>query len=181
MTIAQEKLTRSTDNFTKDPCGDSAARDSTTPNSMLLEDIIKPDSVLCNAQARSKKHCLEILSELLVRARPEIANEDVFAGLIERERLGCTSLGAGVAFPHCRADGLDISIGALIKLSEPVEFDAQDGEAVDLVFGLIVPAEVDDQDQARICGISELLSDRDLRERLRGATSSKELYTALCG
>lgn len=181
MTIAQEKLTRSTDNFTQDPCDDPVARASPTPNSMLLEDIIKPDSVLCNAHARSKKHCLEILSELLVRTRPEIASEDVFAGLIDRERLGCTGLGEGVAFPHCRADGLDTSIGALMKLSEPIEFDAQDGEAVDLVFGLIVPAEVTEQDQANIQAISALLSDRELRERLRNANSSKELYKALCG
>jgi PTS system nitrogen regulatory IIA component len=86
-----------------------------------------------------------------------------------------------VAFPHCRADGLDASIGALIKLSEPVEFDAQDGHAVDLVFGLIVPAEVNEDDQANICAISELLGDRDLRTRLRSATSSSELYEALCG
>ncbi len=148
---------------------------------MLLEDIIKPDSVLCNAHARSKKHCLEILSELLVRAHPEIASEDVFAGLIERERLGCTSLDQGVAFPHCRTEGLDTSVGALMKLSEPVEFDALDGEAVDLVFGMIVPAEVDEQDQANIHAISKLLSHHDLRERLRAATSSKELYEALCG
>lgn len=181
MTIAQEKLTRSTDNVTRDPCDDPVARASPTLNPMMLKDIIKPDSVLCNARARSKKHCLEILSELLVRTRPEIASEDVFAGLIERERLGCTSLGEGVAFPHCRADGLDTSIGALMKLSEPVEFDAQDGEAVDLVFGLIVPAEVKEQDQANICEISTLLSDRELRERLRSANSSNELYEALCG
>lgn len=148
---------------------------------MLLEDIIKPDSVLCNAHARSKKHCLEILSELLVRAHPEIASEDVFGGLIERERLGCTSLDQGVAFPHCRAAGLHSSVGALIKLSEPVEFDAPDGEAVDIVVGLIVPAEVGEQDQANICLISEMLADRALREKLRAATSSKELYQALCG
>lgn len=181
MTIAQEKPSRSTDNFKHDPCGDSVARVSFIQNSMSLKEIIKPDSVLCNAHARSKKHCLEILSELLVRTRPEIASEDVFAGLIERERLGCTSLEDGVAFPHCRADGLDTSIGALIKLSEPVEFDAADGEAVDLVFGLIVPAEVNEQDQANIRMISALLSDRELRERLRSASTSSELYKALCG
>lgn len=148
---------------------------------MLLEDIITPDSVLCNAHARSKKHCLEILSELLVRTHPEIAAEDVFDGLISRERLGCTSLDQGVAFPHCRAEGLNVSVGALIKLSEPVEFDAPDGEAVDLVLGMIVPTEVSEPDQATICSISELLADPDLRDRLRGATSSRELYQALCG
>jgi PTS system nitrogen regulatory IIA component len=147
---------------------------------MLLEEIIKPDSVLCNAHARSKKHCLEILSELLVRSRPEIASEDIFASLIERERLGCTGLDQGVAFPHCRVEGLDTSVGALIKLSEAVEFDSSDGDAVDLIFGLMVPAELNDEDQANICGITELLSDRELRVRLREATTSIVLYEVLC-
>jgi len=148
---------------------------------MLLEEIIKPDSVLCNVHARSKKHCLEILSELLVRSHPGIASEDIFESLIDRERLGCTSLDQGVAFPHCRVEGLDHSVGALMKLSEAVEFDSPDGEPVDLVFGLMVPAELGNEDQANICSIAELLGDRELRIRLRDATSSNELYDALCG
>ena len=63
---------------------------------MILENIIRPDSVLCNVTARSKKHCLEILSELLTRPNPDIANEEAFTKLIERERLGCTSLDKGI-------------------------------------------------------------------------------------
>ena len=148
---------------------------------MLLEEIIKPDSVLCNAHARSKKHSLEILSELLARSELGIASDDIFARLIERERLGCTSLDQGVAFPHCRVDGLKISAAALIKLIEPVDFDAQDGEDVDVVFGLIVPTEVDDSHHADISSITELLSDKALRARLRDANTSSELYDALCG
>lgn len=147
---------------------------------MLIENIIKPDSVLCNAHARSKKHCLEIMSELLVRAHPSIASETIFEKLIERERLGCTSLDQGVAFPHCRVEGLDTSVGALIKLTEAVDFDSADGEAVDLVFGLMVPAELHEEDQANIHGIAELLSNQELRAGLRDATSSNELYNALC-
>ena len=147
---------------------------------MLLEEIIKPDSVLCNAHARSKKHSLEILSELLARSELGIASDDIFARLIERERLGCTGLDQGVAFPHCRIDGLNISAAALIKLSEPVDFDSQDGEDVDLVFGLIVPTEVDDSHHADICSIAELLGDNALRAKLRDANTSSELYDALC-
>jgi PTS system nitrogen regulatory IIA component len=147
---------------------------------MLIEEIIKPDRVLCNAHARSKKHCLEIMSELLVRAQPGIASEYIFEGLIERERLGCTSLDQGVAFPHCRVEGLDASAGALIKLSEAVEFDSPDGEAVDLVLGLMVPADLNDEDQANILSLAQLLGDTELRGGLREATSSKELYDALC-
>ena len=94
---------------------------------MLLQEIIKPDGVLCNAMARSKKHCLEILSELLTRRYPDIPSDDVFEALVERERLGCTSLNKGAAFPHCRIRGIDVSTAVLIKLSEPVDFDSPEG------------------------------------------------------
>jgi PTS system nitrogen regulatory IIA component len=146
---------------------------------MLLEEIINPDAVLCNAHARSKKHCLEILGELLVRSQPDIAAEDIFERLIERERLGCTSLEAGVAFPHCRVEGIDQCIAAMIKLSEPIDFDATDGEPVDLVFGLMVPTEVTESHHADIAMITNLLGNADIRSKLREATSSSALYRAL--
>ena len=146
---------------------------------MLLENIIKPDSVLYGAYARSKKHCLEILSELLVRSNADTASEYIFASLIERERLGCTSLSRGVAFPHCRVDGLDKSTAALIKLSEPVDFDSVDGEPVDLVFGLMVPKTLDEGHHADISMITEVLKDEGLRARLRAANSSSDLYDVL--
>jgi len=146
---------------------------------MLLEEIINPDAVLCNAQARSKKHCLEILSELLVRSQADIAADDVFERLIERERLGCTSLDVGVAFPRCRIEGIDRCIAAMIKLSDPIDFDATDGEPVDLVFGLVVPKEVTEDHHADIAMLTGLLKDPDLRRTLREATSSSALYRAL--
>lgn len=146
---------------------------------MTLEKLIRPESVLCNATARSKKHCLEILSELLARASPGIGSEEIFAKLIERERLGCTSLDRGAALPHCRMPGIEHSSGALIKLVEPVEFDSPDGEAVDLVFGLMVPGELDKSHHSDIALIAGLMRDDELRSRLRAANTSKALYDAL--
>ncbi len=146
---------------------------------MSLQEIIKPDGVLCNAMARSKKHCLEILSELLIRNHPDIASDDIFECLIDRERLGCTGLDRGAAFPHCRVDGIDNSIAVLIKLSEPVDFDSPDGEPVDIVFGMIVPSEVDDSHRADIKLVTQVLADDGLRARLREMNSSKDLYDAL--
>ncbi len=146
---------------------------------MSLAEIIKPDSVLCNAHARSKKHCLEILSELLVRPFADVAAEDIFERLIERERLGCTSMTQGVAFPHSRVDGLEESHAAMIKLSDPVDFDSPDGEPVDLVFGLLVPVELSEQDYADINLVTSLLADEGLRRRLRAANSSKDLHAIL--
>lgn len=146
---------------------------------MLLEEIIKPDGVLCNATARSKKHCLEILSELLVRGSPDIASGDIFGCLNDRERLGCTGLDKGAAFPHCRVEGIEISNAALIKLSEPVDFDAADGEPVDLVFGMMVPTELDESHYSDIRMITQVLADEGLRARLRGMNTSSDLYDAL--
>jgi PTS system nitrogen regulatory IIA component len=158
--------------------GDSPSSQIAQP-AMILEELVKPDNVLCNAHARSKKHCLEILSELLARADDEMSNEEIFAKLIERERLGCTSLEKGIAFPHCLIDVIANSRGALMKLSAPVDFDASDGIDVDLVFGLLVPTELDDRHHADIKMITESLMDRALRARMRAATSSSELYKAL--
>ena len=148
---------------------------------MSLENLIKPDGVLCNATARSKKHCLEILSELLVRSTPDIASELIFESLIERERLGCTSLDKGAAFPHCRVAGIDSSNAALMKLSEPVDFDAADGEPVDLVLGMMVPLEIGERHHADIKLVTSMLADEGLRARLRGINSSSDLYRALIG
>lgn len=146
---------------------------------MPLVDLIKPDGVLCNATARSKKHCLEILSQLLVHSHPDIASQTIFRCLNDRERLGCTGLDRGAAFPHCRIRGIEVSSAALIKLSEPVDFDASDGDPVDLVIGMMVPIELDDSHYADIRLVTRVLADERLRSRLRGSTSSKDLYANL--
>lgn len=146
---------------------------------MLLEQLIKTDSVLCNAPARSKKHCLEILSELLAQNNPDIANEEIFAQLVERERLGCTSLNQGIAFPRCRVNGVTTSSCAVMKLSKAIDFDASDGQPVDLVFGFMVPADIDASHHADVEMISTLLMDVTLRAKLRTATSSSELYATV--
>jgi PTS system nitrogen regulatory IIA component len=146
---------------------------------MALQEIIKPDGVLCNATARSKKHCLEILSELLVRNIPDIPSDDIFECLIGRERLGCTGLDKGAAFPHCRIEGIDKSIAVLIKLSEPIDFDSPDGEPVDIVVGMIVPEDVNDQHREDVKLVAQLLADAGLRARLREMNSSSDLYNTL--
>ncbi len=146
---------------------------------MILEQLISPGSVLCNVHARSKKHSLEILSELLANPNPDIAHEEIFAKLIERERLGCTSLDKGIAFPHCRISGVQASCGALMKLSEAVDFDSPDSVSVDLIFGLILPKELSDIHYSDIDMITGFLTNESLAAKLRSANSSSELYDAL--
>ena len=122
---------------------------------MTLDELILPESVLCNAKARSKKHCLEILSELLSSTAPDI--------------------------PHCRVDGLKNSSGALLRLSTPIDFDTADGEVVDLVLGLMVPEAMNESHYADVRLVTEVLADDQLRQRLRESTSSSELYRNLVG
>ena len=146
---------------------------------MILEQLVSPSRVLCNVHARNKIHSLEILSELLSSPNPDIANEDIFSKLIARERLGCTSLGKGIAFPHCRIPGMQNNCGALMKLSEPVDFDSADGVSVDLIFGLILPTELNDRHYTDIDMITELLNTDALTAKLRSTKSSSALYEAL--
>ena len=146
---------------------------------MILEQLISPGSVLCNVHARSKKHSLEILSELLAKPNPDIANEEIFAKLFERERLGCTSLDKGIAFPHCRISSVQASCGAMMKLSEPVDFDSPDGVSVDVIFGLILPKELTETHYGDIAMITGFLTNDSLTAKLRSASSSSELYDAL--
>lgn len=146
---------------------------------MNVADILSPDSVLCNAKARSKKHCLEILSELLVRQHPEQPVDEIFEKLIERERLGCTSLDLGVAFPHCRVDGVPRSTAAMIKLSSPIDFDSSDGEPVDLIFGLVVPTNIEASHYEDIRDIADMLRGHEWRDEARAVSSSSELFNIL--
>ena len=146
---------------------------------MTLHELVRPDSVLCNVEARSKKHALEILSELLSHGSEDVRQQDIFSALTDRERLGCTALGRAVAAPHARTADTPFPIGALLKLASPVDFDTPDDEPVDLIFGLIVPQDVSDQAIEDFRGLTEMLSRPDTQARLRKARSSRELYEAL--
>ena len=146
---------------------------------MIFERILKPENVLCGVTARGKKHCLEILSELLANSSPDMPHEDIFARLTERERLGSTALGRGVALPHCRFAGVNETNAALLKLAEAVDFESPDNEPVDLVFGLMVPEEITDRHRVEIATISEALKDPSVQARLRSARTARELYKGL--
>jgi PTS system nitrogen regulatory IIA component len=105
----------------------------------------------------------------------ETVTAQVFERLLERERLGSTGLAGGVALPHARMPGLENSRGAFIRLAEPVEFDALDGEAVDLVFALLVPEEANEEHLQLLAQLASRFNDAELRERLRSASADEAL------
>ena len=148
---------------------------------MAIKDLVTPERVLCNVSARSKKHVLEIISELLAGGDIELTQTEIFDCLVQRERLGSTSLGQGAAVPHGRLEALPSIRGVFLRLAEPLDFDASDGLPVDLVFGMLVPSDCGDTYLDDLSGATEMLSSPDTRILLRKAASSRALYDLLIG
>lgn len=127
-------------------------------------------------QATSKKRVLEELSSLLATGVPELTAEQVFASLIDRERLGSTGMGHGVAIPHGRMPGCENATGAFVKLDRGVDYDAIDGEPVDLLFALAVPDHFTDEHLDLLAQLARLLGNPELCEKLRSAPDPQALY-----
>lgn len=105
---------------------------------MELDEIITPKAVLANLKPGSKKQLLHELANVaahMVKREPQ----EVFETLLERERLGSTGVGNGVAIPHGKIDGIDQITGVFARLPQPVDFDALDDQPVDIVFMLLAP------------------------------------------
>ena len=145
---------------------------------MKLKDVLLPENVVANAPGGSKKRVLENLSDFLSERMEGVTADELYQGLLSRERLGSTGIGEGVAIPHCRLASCDKITGALIKLQETVDFDAIDSEPVDLIFALIVPEEQNDQHLQVLSLIAELLQDESVRNELRQTDSNESLYLA---
>ncbi|MND80650.1 Nitrogen regulatory protein [compost metagenome] len=141
-----------------------------------LESILTPGRSLVNVPGGSKKRVLEQIANLIGREVPELAMQDVFESLIAREKLGSTGFGNGIAIPHCRLKGCDRPISALLHLNAPVDFDAIDGAPVDLLFVLLVPEAATDAHLELLRQIASMLDQKNVRDRLRSATSNEALY-----
>ncbi len=143
---------------------------------MEIETIIEPNRVLRNVEARSKKHALDILSEMIAGADEDLSQGKVFDSLICREKMGCTAMPGGVAIPHGCIDGLDRAIGAFVKLGEPVDYDTPDGGPVDLMFAIVLPQTDNDTNAECLREIADLFRNSGFLAKLREARSSRTLY-----
>ena len=125
---------------------------------MNISELLIQERVSCCPQIGSKKRLLEHLSELLARNLPQISRNEIFDSLISREKLGSTGMGRGVAIPHGRLAALERPVCAFIRLDQPIEFDALDGQPVDLVFALIVPEDSTEEHLQILSTIAALFS-----------------------
>lgn len=141
---------------------------------MPLKGILNPQAVMLDDDSPSKKRLLERAAELLAAGDQTFA-ESIFERLLERERLGSTGLAGGVALPHARMPGVSEAIGAFIRLGDAIEFDALDGQPVDLVFALMVPEEATEEHLQLLAELARMFNDADTRERLRNGSTEQVL------
>ena len=136
---------------------------------MFPANFLTADRISCQCAAASKKRVLEELGGLLAASAEGLVKDRVFDKLLERERLGSTGLGQGIALPHARIKGVEDARGALVQLQSGIDFDAIDGQPVYLVFGLLVPEEATQEHLDLLAKLATLFSDANFCGSLQKA------------
>jgi len=145
--------------------------------------LFSANSMICDLVATSPKQMFREISKTLIAAHgldaKGIICRDLVTAAIERERLGSTGVGNGVALPHARMPGIERVAAAFARLSEPLDFDAVDGRPVDLVCFLLAPADCGGAHLRALARVSRLLRRPETRQRLRAAPTADALYAIL--
>jgi len=141
----------------------------------LISRLLPESNVMLDLDMSSKKRVFE-QAGLLFENNHQIARIQVFDSLFAREKLGSTGLGQGIAIPHGRIKGLKEAVGALVRLKQPIAFDAPDGQPVNLVFVLLVPEKATDLHLQILSELAQMFSDRALREQLLQEPSAANVH-----
>ncbi len=149
---------------------------TTSSTRMSIDWYLSQTRIGFKQKISSKKKAIENLSKLIANDCNQIQAFEVFDGMIERERLGSTGVGHGVAIPHCRLSNVVQAQLAMILLHEPINYDSFDKEPVDLIIGLITPEDATDDHLALLSMLAEQLSNDGFRSQLRACQSADELY-----
>src|SRR3954463_10077694 len=144
----------------------------------LVGKLLAPSHVLLDLQASSKKRLFE-QAGLLFENHDGIARSTVFDSLFAREKLGSTGLGQGIAIPHGRIKGLKEAVGAMIRMREPIPFDAPDGQPVNLIFVLLVPERATDLHLQILSELAQMFSDHAFREQLLKSASAEAMHQSI--
>lgn len=145
---------------------------------MDLGDLLAPDGIIPSLKAKSKKQALQELATRAADATGLDARE-VFDTLLQRERLGSTGLGRGIAIPHVKFRALKSIVCLFARLEEPIEFESHDNEPVDLIFLLLAPEHASGDHLKALARISRLVREPAALERLRSAPSAEALRAVL--
>jgi PTS system nitrogen regulatory IIA component len=145
---------------------------------MDLSDLLARDGIIASLQAESKKHALQELSTIAAGMTGLDARE-IFNTLLQRERLGSTGLGRGIAIPHVKLQGLNGILCLFARLQEPIEYDSHDGDPVDLMFLLLAPDHASGDHLKALARISRVVREPSILDALRNAQDEPALRVAL--
>jgi PTS system nitrogen regulatory IIA component len=145
---------------------------------MPLRTFLSPEAVAPALKVNSKKQALHELSTLAGRLIGRNPHE-IFEPLLQRERLGSTGIGDGIAIPHCKLGRLERLFGLVARLERPIDFDALDGEPVDIMFLLLAPEGAGADHLKALARIARVLRQPGLVDRLRMARDANALYAVL--
>ena len=137
-----------------------------------------PECVLACVKASGKK---ALLAELAAKAAPRFKLDErrLFDRLLERERLGSTGIGSGIAIPHGKLPKLERLFGLFARLERPVDFEALDGQPVDLMFLLLAPEAAGADHLKALARVARLLRDQEIARKLRESRDAEALYAVL--
>jgi PTS system nitrogen regulatory IIA component len=144
----------------------------------LIAKLLPAQNVVLDLDVSSKKRVFEHAG-LLFENNQNVARSQVFDSLFAREKLGSTGLGQGIAIPHGRIKGLKDAVGAMIRMREPIPFDAPDGQPVNLIFVLLVPERATDLHLQILSELAQMFSDQVFREQLLKAESADAMHQSI--
>ena len=145
---------------------------------MDLGDLISPDAIFPALKAKSKKQALHELAQRAATLTG-VAERTIYDTLQQRENLGSTGVGRGIAIPHGRVPELRRIVSLLARLSEPIAFDSLDGEPVDLIFLLLAPEHAGADHLKALARISRLFRNREFREAILQAPDAGRIYALI--
>ena len=146
---------------------------------MPLSNILSEDRTFCAVSCQSKKKILERVSEIASQYYVDIPQATILSSLVQRERMGSTGIGHGVAIPHARLSDIDEVIAIVLTTETPIAFDAIDNQPVDIFFALLVPEDQISGHLQTLAGIAAKLNDKTILKQLRKATSSEAMVSVL--
>ncbi len=145
---------------------------------MKISDLLSPTDVMIDVRASGKRLLLQEFAAMAA-ASLELPVDQVASRLHKREELGSTGIGKGIAIPHARLPELQRPYGLLARLKPPIEFDAIDAQAVDVVFVLLLPAAAENDALGALALVARTLRSPETLARLRGARNASALYAAI--
>jgi PTS system nitrogen regulatory IIA component len=143
---------------------------------MQITDMFKKEYIIEDLKAKSKRAVLGELSEIFTRYHSGIQNEAMVEVLLDREKLGSTGIGDGIAIPHGKLKGLDNLVIAFGRSREGIDFDAIDGKPVHIFFLLMAPESSTGQHLKALAKISRMLKDQEFRSSLMSAKNTEDIY-----